>query len=279
MGWITNSVRVGLRALIAMAAIPVVTACGGGGDDSTGQSTTSPSGPIVRFQATSFTDLVNRIRQGYPGTVPESVLQDVLAYTAGEELFQPENGYFWWTRSAKRFNVTYLRTDGGQTVNRDYAYTAPVVGYWKVDAPNDVGFSTAVTNRLFRMRTYGTANGYNAVNHETNFAWGYKPGTSATQRGVDLVAITEGPVYDAAGRLLGRALTIVQGRTSLLETPLVNGVYMAPTQVSPHFFAARYRSYVLENRTGTGLIGLDVDMDVLVQPCPLEGSLECSGYF
>ena len=280
---IAAAVKAMLRTLLALVVLMTVTACGGeGGDaDSNGASLGGQpgSGSMTKIQATSFSDLVARIRQNYPGRVPEDVLQEVLGYTAGEELFSPENGYFWWTRSAKRFNARYLRVNGGQQVHQDYTNTAPLVGYWKVDPPGDVPLATAVTNRLMQMRTYGTANGYNAVNHETNIAWGYRPGTNATNRTVDLVALTEGPVYDSNGVLLGRAVVIVQGRTSLLETPIVNGVYMQPTQISPHYFFARYRSYVLENRTGTGLLGLDVDMDVIVQPCPAADSLECTGYY
>lgn len=120
-----------LRALLALTFALVAAACGGGGGDSDadeGSPGGGGSGTIVRLPATGFTDLVGRIRQNYPGAVPEAVLQDVLTYTAGEEMFQPENGYFWWTRSAKRFNVRFLRVDGGRQVNLDYTSTVPLVG-------------------------------------------------------------------------------------------------------------------------------------------------------
>lgn len=255
---------------IGVLAAALLAGCGGGGgDDDDASGGGGPTGSTeVRIPATSYSDLLGKVRQRYPGVVPESVYSELATYTAGEANFSanPPTQLTTSWGGVKRFDAGgIVRVANFNVLNLPVSQVfgaSTLMGFWKVDlmSPSDVA------NGIGRIRTYGSPNQLVAPDLAANFGWAYQPGyVPGVSRSIGAVAVTEGLVYDQAGVLQGRTLNIFTGVVTRISSR------DGDSFDRERFISGRYRSYVLQNRVNPGLVGLAIDHDASGLDCGVLG--------
>jgi hypothetical protein len=244
-----------LIATLAFAA-PLLAACGGGGDESTGDNGHSP------LAAATLVAAADELAQRYPGVLPPALIAELRQHTMTEA--EASAGA---TRSfiAGAWNGEVKRNGFVRVVDTQVFNNAPFATVFGNPASVALGSTEFGGGSL--LSGSGSAfvinpdNNLRLDNDSLQLFLGYRPGAAARSifpTASSYLFLTTGEVKDAQGRVVGVGLNIWSGE--IAAEPFFRD---GSGNVTVRQLAPRYRFYVLEDRSG-GPLGLRTDFDTLL---------------